>query len=217
MARAAAATQPTRTAAEFWGLQAAEDVVAQAGGADRSGKGGGPHHPDRGRADAGDDHRGRQRQLHPEEPLAGGHAQALGGFQDVRGHPQDAGDGIAQDRQHAVEQQGNEGGQKADLTQQRDHEGQQGQPGDGLGHAGNREHRPLQGSHPGHQNGQGQAQGDPAGQGHQGQGQVMPQVVGKKSQLVRQSRLGHSPSLPECRMDSTWSAWRLGVSIRAAI
>ncbi len=44
-------------------LQPAEDVVAEALGADGRGEGGGPHHPDRGGADARDDHRQRQRQL----------------------------------------------------------------------------------------------------------------------------------------------------------
>jgi len=94
------------------GLQAGEDIIAQAGLADGGGQGGGPDHPHRGGTDARHDHGRRQRQLHQPQRLGRRHAHAFGRHADGRIDPDQGGDSVAQHRQHRIERQRQQCGQK---------------------------------------------------------------------------------------------------------
>ncbi len=96
------------------GLQAGEDVVAEArladGGAERR-NADGPHC---GGADARHDDRRRERQLDTGEALAGRHADAVGRLDVIVVDSVEAGDAVAQDRQHRIDRQRKERRQKAE-------------------------------------------------------------------------------------------------------
>ena len=94
--------------------EAAEDVVAEAGRADRRRERRGAHHPDRRRAHARDDHGQRERQLDAPELLARRHPDAARGFAHGGIDAREAGHRVAQDRQQAVERERDQRGQGAD-------------------------------------------------------------------------------------------------------
>ena len=140
------------------GLQAGEDVVAEAGLADRRRQRRRADGPDRGGAHAGHDHRRGQRQLDPEEPLARRHADAVGGLDHGRIDAGEPGDAVPQDRQHRIERQRQQRRQEAERRkaepkaafvqrrerqQQRIEQRQQRQAGNGLHQAGDRQRRPA--------------------------------------------------------------------------
>jgi hypothetical protein len=85
------------------GLQAGEDVVAEAGLA----HGGGQHRradgQHRRRPHPGHDDRRSERRLDPPQPLAGGHADAIRSLQHGRLDPREASHSVPQDRQQPVE------------------------------------------------------------------------------------------------------------------
>ena len=87
------------------GLQPGEDVIAEAGLADRRRQRRGADHPDRRGADARHDHRQRQRQFDHEQRLPRRHADALRRLERSRIDALQAGDGVAQHRQHRIERQ----------------------------------------------------------------------------------------------------------------
>jgi hypothetical protein len=95
------------------GLQACKDIIAEAGLADRRRQCRGADHPHRRSADARHHHRERQRQLDGEQRLPRRHADALRGLQDRGIDTLQAGDGIAQHRQHRIERERQHGGQKS--------------------------------------------------------------------------------------------------------
>src|SRR5690606_17669311 len=90
-------------------LQAREDVVAEAGLADRGRQGRDADDPHRGGADAGDDHGGGEGQLDAPKQLGLGHAHAARGLDDTGIDAGDTGDGVAEHGEHAVEAQGGDG------------------------------------------------------------------------------------------------------------
>jgi hypothetical protein len=96
------------------GLQAAEDVVAEAGGADGRRERGHADAPDGGGSHARQDHRQRERQLDEAQALSRRHADAVRRLAHGRVHAPEAGDRVAQDRQQAVEHEAQEGGQEPD-------------------------------------------------------------------------------------------------------
>ena len=96
------------------GLQPRKDVIAEAGLADRRRQRRGADHPDRRGADARHHDRQRQRQLHREQRLPRRHADALRGFQDRGIDALQAGDGVAQHRQHRIERQRQHRGQESE-------------------------------------------------------------------------------------------------------
>ncbi len=96
------------------GLQACEDVVAEAGLADRRRQRRGADHPDRRGADARHHDRQRQRQFDGEQRLPRRHADALRRFQDRRIDALQPGDGVAQHRQHRIERERQHRGQESE-------------------------------------------------------------------------------------------------------
>ena len=96
------------------GLQPCEDVIAEAGLADRRRERRGADHPDRRGADARHHDRQRQRQFHREQRLPRRHADTLRRFQDRRIDPLQAGDGVAQHRQHRIERERQHRGQETE-------------------------------------------------------------------------------------------------------
>ena len=96
------------------GLQSCKDVIAEAGLADRRRQRRGADHPHRRGADARHHHRQRQRQFHREQRLPRRHADALRGLQDRGIDALQAGDGVAQHRQHRIERQRQHRGQKSE-------------------------------------------------------------------------------------------------------
>ena len=121
--------------------QALEDVVAQALPADRRRQGRGADGQHRGGADAAQDHRRGQRQLDTPQHLPVAHAQPARGFRQRGVHAADADDRVGQDRQHAVEDQGEEGRPEADqAAQQQHHQAEQGQARQRLDDARRRQH-----------------------------------------------------------------------------
>ena len=95
-------------------LKAAEDVVAEARRADRRRERG---HADRQhgrRPDAGENDRHRQRQLDAAQALRRRHADALRGLDHGRIDSGETGDGVAKNRQDAVQRQTDERRQEAD-------------------------------------------------------------------------------------------------------
>ena len=141
------------------GLQPREDVIAEAGLADRRRQCRGADHPHRRGADAGHHHRQRQRQLDGEQRLRWRHADALGGLENGGIDAAQPGDGVAQHRQHRVERQRQHRGQKperrkanskpgqrqrGERQQQRIEQRQQRQPRHRLHDAGEPEQRAAQ-------------------------------------------------------------------------
>ena len=138
--------------------ETAEDVVAEAGRADRRRERRGAHHPDRRRAHARDDHRQRERQLDAPELLARRHADAARGFAHRGIDAREAGHRVAQDRQQAVERERDQRGQgadpahvdpaareqRADPREQRHHHREQRETRDGLDRARGAEQRRLE-------------------------------------------------------------------------
>ena len=96
------------------GLQAAEDVVAEAGGAHGCRQRGHPHAPDRGGPQARQDHRQGERQLDHAKALPRRHADTLRGFAHGRVDPRESGDRVAKDRKQAVEHEAQESRQEPD-------------------------------------------------------------------------------------------------------
>ena len=140
------------------GFCSLQDVVAEAGLPDRGRQRRGPDHPDRRGADARHHHRQRQRQLHREQRLPRRHADALRRFQDCRLHALQAGDGVAQHRQHRIQRQRQHRRQKSERgkakaeprqrqrrqrQQQRIEQRKQRQPRHRLHDAGKPEQRPA--------------------------------------------------------------------------
>ena len=95
-------------------LQAGEDVIAEARLPDRRRQRRGADHPDRRGADAGHDHRQRERQFDHQQRLPRRHADATRGFGHRRIDALKAGDRVPQHRQHAVERERQHRGQEAE-------------------------------------------------------------------------------------------------------
>ena len=100
-------------------LQTREDVVAEARLADRRRQRGGADHPDGGRAHARHQHRRRERQLDARETLPIRHADAARRFDHGRVEIQDAGDAVANDRQHRIEREREQRRQEAERGEAR--------------------------------------------------------------------------------------------------
>ena len=135
-------------------LQAGEDVIAEAGLADRRRQRGGADHPNRGGADAGHDHRHGQRQLDIPQDTGRFGADDAGGLQQRAVDGVEPDHGVAQHRQHRIERQRQHRGQEAERgkafaeqplgeagerQQHRVEQRQQREARDGLEHAGHRE------------------------------------------------------------------------------
>ena len=93
------------------------------------GDGGDADHQKARDAHAGHDDRPRERQLGFEQLLAAVHPHATSGLHDGRVDLVQTGDGVAQDGQHAVEDQPYEGGQVADALQPQGGQAQRGDQG----------------------------------------------------------------------------------------
>ncbi len=87
------------------GLQAREDVIAEARLAHRRRERGGADHPDGGRPNARHEHRRGERKLHANEALPIRHADAARGLAKRRIEIQDAGHAVADHGKHRVERE----------------------------------------------------------------------------------------------------------------
>ena len=170
------------------GLQAGKDVIAEAGLADGGAQGRHADGPHRRGADAGHDHRRGQRQLDPEQALPRRHADAVGRL-DIGGvDAEEAGDAVAQDRQHRIERQRQQrrqeserghaeaerpGGQRRERQQQRIEQGEQSKARDRLHQARDRERGEAQPRTPRRHDRERQADRDPERQRRHAQHHVL--------------------------------------------
>ena len=133
------------------GLQAGEDIIAEARLADRRRQCRSADRPHGSHAYASHDHGGCERQIDLQQLLAPRHADALRGFRNRRIDAGEAGHGIPQDRQNGIKRQRGDRRQEAEgrngeaetiLRQLRNGEqhrieqGQHGKARNGLDHAG---------------------------------------------------------------------------------
>ena len=135
-------------------LQSTEDVVAQARRPYRRRQRCDAHHPNGRRANPGHDDRHRQRQLHTHQLLPGGHADAAGCFLERRVHTADPGDGVAENREDAVQREAHDRGEKPDALQvdrgqQGHHHREEGQARHRLDRRREPQGQPLEPPHPG--------------------------------------------------------------------
>ena len=115
------------------GLQAGEDIITEAGRPDRRGQNRRADHPDDRRADAGDNGGQGQWQFHLDQALARRHADAARGLAHDRVNALKADNRVPEHRQNAVERQRHKGRGKADrAAQNRHHQRQKGETGNGL-------------------------------------------------------------------------------------
>ena len=141
-----------------------------------------PTVPDRGGPDAGDDDRHGERQLDPTQLLRRGHPDRACRFPERRVHAGNAGHCVSQHRQHAVQAQPDERGEKADALQpercqQRHHDGQQRQTWYRLDDPGQAEGGLLEPPHARDRNAQWQAHRYAAEQRQERQLEVGRQIV----------------------------------------
>ena len=209
------------------GLQAGENVVAQRGLADRGGQGRRADGPNRGGAHAGHDHRRGQRQLHREQALAVGHADALGRLHHRRIDTRKPGHAVPQDRQHGIEAERQQRGQEAKgretvaepgfaqrrkRQQQRVEEGEQREARDRLHQARQRQGRPAQRRAATRRHRQRQTDGEAEDERAGADQHVLTQIVGQQRPGGGDARVHQTPPASSAR---TRSAWRRGVSINA--
>ena len=196
------------------GLQAGKNVIAEAGLADRRRQRRGADHPDRGGADARHHHRQRQRQFDREQRLPRRHADALRRFQDCGLDALQAGDGVAQHRQHRIERerqhrgQESEGGeakaeprqrQRRQRQQQRIEQRQQRQPRHRLHDAGEPEQRPAQHRPVPRQDREGQADQKSQRQRGDADADMVAEIVGQVAQRLGPARIGEQAhAAPSC-------------------
>ncbi len=210
------------------GLQAGKDVVAEAGLADRGRQRRGADHPHRRGADARHDHRQRQRQLHGEQGLTLCHADALRGLEDGGIDAFQAGDGIAQHRQHGIERQRQHRGQEAERgkaqsepgqrqrrqrQQQRIEQRQERQARHRLHDRGQPEQRAAQDSTIACRNREGQADQEAQRQRRDADADVVAEIIRQMSQCLAPARIGEQAHAAPSRGSSALSrsACRRGV------
>ncbi|MGY3356884.1 hypothetical protein ACVWZK_003547 [Bradyrhizobium sp. GM0.4] len=136
------------------GLEPGKDVIAEAGLPDRGRQRRGADHPHRGGADPRHHDRQRQRQFDHHQRLPRGHSDAFGSLYQRGIDAVEAGDAIAQHRQHRIERQRQHRRQEAESgegdaepgqrhggreQQERIEQREQRQPGHRLHDAGERE------------------------------------------------------------------------------
>jgi hypothetical protein len=172
--------------------QRSEAARAHRGG-DRRGADG-----DHGRDAHAGEHDGQgERQLDQPEPLAVRHTEAGRRFRDRRVHLQDAGVGVAHDRQQRVEDEGDDRGAGADAAHEgeRDQEPEQSEAGDRLQHSGHGQHRPRQALLSREQDPDGNADGHRHRRGEQHQDQVLDHQAGQLRAALGQEAQ-HAPAHP---------------------
>ncbi len=210
------------------GLQPREDVVAEAGLADRRRERRGADHPHSGGADACHDDRQRQRQLHREQGLPRCHADALRRFDQRAVDAVQPGDGVAQHRQHRIERERQHGRQKAESgeaeaepaerqrrqrEQQRIEQGEQCEPGHGLHDAREPQQHAARERPVARGDRQRQADHEPQRERGDTDPHVVAEIVGKMPQRLAPARIGQDAHAALSRGSSapSRSACRRGV------
>ncbi len=210
------------------GLQPGKDVIAEAGLADRRRQRRGADHPDRRGADARHHHRQRQRQFHREQRLARRHADALRGLEDRGVDAVQAGDGVAQHRQHRIERQRQHRGQESERgkaepepaqrqrrqrQQQRIEQRQQRQPRHRLHDAGKPEQRAAHHRPVARRNRQRQADHKSQRQRRDADPHMVAEIIRQMRQRLAPARIGEQAHAAPSRGSSTLSrsACRRGV------
>ncbi len=187
------------------GLQPGKNVIAEAGLADRRRQRRGADHPDRRGADPRHHDRQRQRQLDREQGLLRCHADALRRFQDRGVDALQAGDGVAQHRQHRIERQRQHGGQETEggksnseprqrqrreRQQQRIEQRQQRQPRHRLHDAGKPEQRAAQHRPVTRDDRQWQADREPKRQRGDADADMIAEVIRQMRECLTPARIG---------------------------
>ena len=210
------------------GLQSGEDVVAEAGLADRSGQRRGADHPHRGGADAGHDDRHRQRQLDHGQRLAWRHADALRRLQDGGIDALQPGNGVAQHRQHRIQRQRQHRGQEAEggefeaeppardareRQQQRIEQRQQGEARNGLDDRGHAHQPAAQLRAVPREQRERQADEEAERQRDQADADVIAEIIGQARPGIVPARIGPRRHVAAPRGNSfrSRSAWVRGV------
>ena len=195
-------------------LQAGENVVAETRLADRRGERRGADHPDSGRADAGHDHRQRQRQFDIAQQPPGPHADDARGFAQARIDAVEAGHGVAQDRQHRIERQRQHRRQEAErrksfaedalgqgalsASSKRVEQGQKREAGNGLHDAGDRQQGAAKKRPMSRGDGDRQADAEPndeRGQAHQ---HMAAEIVGQARPCVGETGVEDHAAMMAC-------------------
>ena len=180
------------------GLQSAEDVVAKARCADRRRQRRDADGPDRGGPDAGHDDRHGERQLDATQLLRRGHSHRARRFPQRGVHSGDAGHGVPQHRQHAVQGQPDERRRKPILcspsdARQRHHDGEQRQTRYRLDDPGHAEGGLLEPPHARDRHAQWQAHRRAAEQRQERQLEMGRQIRRQQRQLFGHLQTGLRP------------------------
>ena len=188
--------RPRQDETRVHGGQAAEDVGAEASGADGRGDGGGAYRHDRGDAHAGQDHGQGEGQLDQAQPLARRHAHPGRRLEHRGVDLLDAGHGVAQDGKERIEHERHDGRAHADAADERhrDQEAEEGEARDGLGEVGEGQDGPREARAAGEGDAEGDADRHRDACGDEDQQDVL---AGQEQQL--RAALGEEPQQAHAR------------------